>query len=760
MDGSSGRLVTVPQTVTRALCRSSDARGLGGATLPAPVRQAIARAAVVALSAGVCLGQERPAVPAFPAQADAITADVVVLGKDDRPVRGLRREDFTLLEDGKPQVVVAFEARELLAAPHPPAPVVGDERVASNEGGTGGGRTFAFLLDDLGTAALPMEDARKAIATWLREKADPRDEVTLATSSGDLWWSDRVDRGREDLLAVLGRVQAHKLREQPWISDWEAYRITVFEDATGASAASAGGGLGESTQSAVTAGPPGGQAAGATPLTNPDVLGHIQDRVAGRTGLTPGGVRMLAMEHYTALNRRVRSLLGATERLSRGLAGASGRKSILLFSEGFLYDPNQRALFDRAIDASQRGNTALYFIDASGLAGSCAFDVDPTCTSKAGQMGVVSMEVNYLEASGTELIAESTGGRSIRSTNDLLDGLTRVTEESSTYYLLGYQPEKSPDGKWHKLEVKVARPGVKVKTRHGYQAALQPALEAAAPRPDTTKAVNDKKAPKRPLDPAVMTSGASDALGLRAAPYVLEAGAAGQARILVVIELDTSRLALKGERDRRTGAVDLTVLGMSRDLGKTFPLDERVQIDLPEKAVGGWMTLSREIRLPPGVAQVRVLVRDVASGVAGTVTQRLEIPGQDGPYLATPIVTDRMIAERGQAPRLMPVAHRLFRARGHLFCSYEVVGMTNAKGEATARVSGGFTLRKSDGRILSQEAPTPIAVALGGKVRRLLALPLTGLAAGEYELVLDVVDEATGRTLHSSESFALEPGVS
>jgi hypothetical protein len=140
------------------------------------------------------------------------------------------------------------------------------------------------------------------------------------------------------------------------------------------------------------------------------------------------------------------------------------------------------------------------------------------------------------------------------------------------------------------------------------------------------------------------------------------------------------------------------------------------------------------------------------------VTARLEVPSLYGPYLATPILTDRMITGGGQGPRLMPVAHRLFRRKGNLYCSYQVVGMTNASGEATMKVAGGFTLRRSDGRIVNQSAPTPIATALGGRVTRLFALPLAGLDAGDYELVLDVVDRATGRTLQSREPFVVGAG--
>ena len=42
----------------------------------------------------------------------------------------------------------------------------------------------------------------------------------------------------------------------------------------------------------------------------------------------------------------------------------------------------------------------------------------------------------------------------------------------------------------------------------------------------------------------------------------------------------------------------------------------------------------------------------------------------------------------------------------------------------------------------------------------MLALPLTGLQPGQYDLVLDIVDEGTGRTLQSREAFVLEPAAS
>lgn len=715
--------------------------------------------ALVALTA-MGFAQEQRSVPVFPARAEAITADVVVLDKEGRPVRGLTKEDFTLLEDGRRQRIVGFEAREL-TSPSRGAPregAVTDERVAENQGSSElGGRTFAFLLDDLGTEVLTMEEVKRAMATWLHDKADPRDEVTLATTSGDAWWSDRVGRGRSDLLAVLERVKGKKPRQPPseWMTDWEAYRIAVYEDATGAAAASEGL---ESTGGGPPSSP--GAAPGAAAGV-PNPLGRISDRVLSRwRTLTknPGNVQMRAMEMYDALTRRIRAVLGAVERLSRGLAGARGRKSILIFSDGFLNDTNQRG-FDRAIDASQRGNTAVYFIDAKGLAGQSVYGADQVTAPRSGDIGVISMEEAFLETAGTESLAESTGGASIRNTNDLLGGLERVTQESSVYYLLGYQPENSPDGKWHRLEVKVSRPGVKVRARRGYQATppspLEPLQKASKPR-QTEGKKRPSKGPTRPLDPAVMTSGTEDTIALRVAPYVLEADQKGLARVLVALEVGTSTLGLEGAGDRRRAALDLTILGLSRDEPRLFPIDERMKLDLEGKAVGGWLTLSREIRLPAGVAQVRVLVRDLATGRAGTVTQRLVVPALDRPYLSTPILTDRIETPRGGSGRLVPLAHRRFRPEGRLYCAYEVFGMTDSEGHATTRVAGGYTLQTEGGRVVSAAPPTLIAVDLGGRVVRMLALSLDGLEEGDYELVLEVVDQGSGRKLEAHERFTVE----
>src|SRR5882672_2763729 len=109
-----------------------------------------------------------PIPPSFPAQVSAITVDVVVLDKSGAPVRGLTRDDFTVLEDGRPQAIVGFEARDVegrrpAAENTAVSPLIGtNEDIAA-----GPGRTLILLIDDLGLTPTTGYQVKTAIAQWL-----------------------------------------------------------------------------------------------------------------------------------------------------------------------------------------------------------------------------------------------------------------------------------------------------------------------------------------------------------------------------------------------------------------------------------------------------------------------------------------------------------------------------------------------------------------------------------------------------------------
>ena len=200
-----------------------------------------------------------------------------------------------------------------------------------------------------------------------------------------------------------------------------------------------------------------------------------------------GQVTVRAGEVYRASRQRALAVLGGVERISRGLAGARGRKSVMVFSESLLRDAQQSA-FESAVDASRHGNTAVSFVDVRGLVALSFYGADQPSAPAPGDVGALTAETTRLTTAGGEYLAQTTGGSMVSDSNDLAGGVARVADESSAYYLLGYQPDRPPDGKWRRLEVKIARPGVKVRARRGYFATAPAAATVAkAVRKDKTR---------------------------------------------------------------------------------------------------------------------------------------------------------------------------------------------------------------------------------------------------------------------------------
>jgi VWFA-related protein len=676
------------------------------------------------------LGQEPPAVPSFPTQAEAITVDVVVLGRDGQPVRGLTKADFTVLEDGQPQEVVSFEAREMQAvAVEAPDPVA--EHVVSNAIPRTG-RVVALVVDDLGIKVEGMSDVKRAVVPWLTSQVDARDEVTLITTSGDVWWSDRIDRGRADLLAVLERIRGKKQTggaPNEGMSDWEAHQIDLEWD---------GGVAGRVVDDWFRSG-----ACFRTP-----------DEEASRRNCLQR-VGSLAREMQNSIGIHAAAVFDTVERLSQGLSGGRSRKSIVIFSEGLLRDPEIRGEA-RAIDAARRANAAVYFVDSRGLlalmseAQAARSGPGPT----VGSVGSKIFEGTTLMVAGGENLAEETGGFLFTNNNGLNAGLVRATNEASTYYLLGYQPAGRASDKWRKLQVRVDRPDVKVRARKGYF----PTLPAPAPSAKAKK--NDKKdggkPPEARIDPTVLAGGEVGGIPLRLAAYVFDAAAPTLARVMVALDVGTAPFTAPGTEGGGKVTLELMLLGASRDKGVVFPIRERIEATLRAKgAHPEWWTFTRELRLPAGVSQLRAVVRDVSTGRAGAVAQRFEVPAVDGFRLSTPILSDRVEASPGGDGRQTPVlvAYRSFRPSGRLYCQYEVFGS-----KTSGSVRGSYSLLRADGSLVREVPLSPLVAGANGRLVRMLGLSLDGLPEGAYDLDIRVEGAPGTQPLEAREPFILSRG--
>jgi hypothetical protein len=202
--------------------------------------------------------------------------------------------------------------------------------------------------------------------------------------------------------------------------------------------------------------------------------------------------------------------------------------------------------------------------------------------------------------------------------------------------------------------------------------------------------------------------------------------------------------------------LEVSAVALLRDTGRGFRHEDAVAVTAPRGDEPRWRAFTREFELPPGVAQVRVVVRDPATGRIGSVVQRIEVPSASEFRVSTPILTDRIepATARGQPPQPALAAHREFPSGGGLYCRYEVFGAARPGG-TLPRVVASFQLRSPDTAVVQEAAATPIAPDSDGRLVRLVGVSLQGLPEGPYELVIKARDEATGEEAVRHEPFIL-----
>jgi VWFA-related protein len=666
--------------------------------------------------------------PRFPSGVDLVTVDVVVTDKKGNPMPNLPREAFTIEEDGKPQTVVSFEAVKVppaasAATPEKPRVSTNTIPVART------GRSFVIVFDDIHLAPFQAHRAKTAVAEFLKGGVREGDLVTLIATGGGVWWSTRMEAGRDELIALLKRLDGRLMPQigPDRMSDYEAMRIHVYHDVQVEQRVSrrfetygvaTRSGMGDSYNPMYADGDP---------------------MVRGR-----------ASEVYFQAVSRNRITLEVLERSLNALAASRGRKSLILVSEGFIYDPNLDE-FKRVTQASRRSNVAMYFLDTRGLGGL------PTYASAEfgppiDNQDIGAMFVENLEASeGAESLAADTGGFTVKNTNDLVGGIKRIADESQSYYLVGYNSTNTArDGRFRKIQVKVAGKGLKVRARKGYYAPL-----------DGTRADDKKKSPGDPQIQAALDSPyEQDEVPLRMTSYVMGETLLGKASVLVAADVDVSEFGFEDREGRLHDTLEYLLVVAHRESGEYFRYDQKVEMKLrPEtrdRLARSWYGIVKDFELAPGGYQAKIVVRDKNKMAVGTVVHEFEVPELTQFRVSTPILSDvvQPSDEAPNVPRPMLLARRTFGAGATLYASFEVHGAAKDKKTGMPVVSAGYVIRRREGGVVTQSPPTLITPTSLGKVSRLIGAPLQG-GPGEYELVMTFNDTIAGKTLEVREPFTV-----
>jgi VWFA-related protein len=687
---------------------------------------------VLLLAAGPGLAQEKPeATPSFPSRVELVTVDAVVTDKKGLPITGLSQADFVVSEDGKPQEISSFEAVELPVAPAMAPPQKPSISInTAPEARTG--RSFIIIFDDVHLTPGQARRAKAAVAEFLKSGVREGDRVTLIATGGEAWWSARMTTGRDELIGLLKRLEGRHIPDTGTdrMSDFEAMRIHVYSD--------------------------------------PQVMDRVRRRFetygvspTGRGGQSmnadPAGdpmARGKAAEVYFQSVNRSRLTLELVTRVLDSLATARGRKSLVLVSEGFIYDPNLDE-FRQVVQSSRRANCAIYFVDTRGLSGMPDFfsaQFGPAMDTQ--DLGAVWGD-QFQAAEGTESIAADSGGFSVSNSNDLAKGFQRIADETRVYYLLGYHPTNAAqDGRFRKIKLEVKRKGAQVRARKGYYA---PLLGGAKPAKTAAKG-----GPEPEFQQAVDSPYERDDVPLRMTAYVLDETLLGKAKVLLDAEVDVRSFAFQEKEGRLTDTLEFLMVAVHRETGEYFRYDQKIdmklQPDTREKLLRTWLPIVREFELAPGAYQAKIVVKDKNGARIGTLMHEFEVPDLARFRVSTPVVSDLLQAgSEGAAPRPAPLARRSFTPASTLFCQYEVFGAEKEPATGMPRVTAGYQIRRADGGVLTEMEPSLIKPTSLGKLMRLVGTPLERATPGAYELVLSLKDEVSGKTLELREPFTVEP---
>jgi VWFA-related protein len=680
-------------------------------------------------------GLQQPGdAPSFPAEVELVTVDVVVVDREGAPITGLALDDFTVLEGGEPQLIDSFEAVELPPPPPPDAETSGAParpRVSQNAGGRDTGRTFAVVFDDVNLTSFSAHRAKGAAAQFLARGIREGDRVMLASTSGDVWWSARMTEGRDALTEMLKRLEGQQVADlsPERITPWEAMQIEIYRDR--------------------------------------DVAFRVTQRLEKYNvfpvGASPRPMQRDALDHPLLLSRarevylgaasRTRLTLEALDRVLVSLAPAKGRKSVLLISDGFIHDTSLREL-KQVVESAHRSNVVVYFVDARGLDGmpvemTAQFGLAP----EARDMGIDALGGEYLGAAtflqgdlsseGTRSIALESGGFAVRNTNDLGAGINRIARESEAYYLIGYYPKnRSRDGSFREIAVQVAPPGAQVRARRGYY----------APSPEGPSRVADAQPD---FQPALDSPFARPDIPLRMGHFVFQESLLGRSKVLVVADVDVRELEFQEAEGRFVDTLEYIMVVAHRETGAHHRHDEKIELDLQPQTRQAlelsWYSIAKQFDLDAGEYQARIVVSDAASGRIGSVIHEFEVPAPEGLRTSSPILTDQ-VQPGASRPRPVLRLPRRYASDAVLYCEYEVYGA--ARGEdGMPRVTAGYAIRARDGEALARVEPTPIRPSSLGQLSRLVAAPLNGAPAGEYELILTLTDELAGAAIEVRETF-------
>jgi len=525
----------------------------------------------------------------FKATTRLVEVSVVATDEKGVPVQDLKKEDFTILEDGKRQEVSHFFTEAMLRAGAAPPKLPKGIYTNRPELLPHAPRTVnAIVIDYLNTPWAAQTATREQLLQVLR---------TL---------------GENDVVAIYTLGQTLTI-----LHDYTTDRKSLE-----AKLANASGVLSLRSKSE----------------------SELVSLVASRWGSAFGESRADMEKLYVATMQRTRSMLTirSLSLIARHMAGIPGRKNLIWMSSGFPITiatqdemiptvsmtggggivnnmPSQRRaiggsegvllldMIDKSIRQISASGVTIYGIDVNGLLVPMA-GADSTFSFEIANRALARIENEREAQAGLTEFSSRTGGVATINTNNISGALKRALDDARYSYSLAYHTTNSKaDGKFRKIEIKVNRPGVKLRYRNGYSADEQGKEPAGIMKGDLDEASQSPVSQTGVLLTAQMKTSPSE--------------------LNMVLQIEPTQLSLQPGKDGWTGALEMMFIQRTAD-GKMNGLRASMPLKLTEEnyqtVMKKGLLYRRTMQREAGANAMRVVVRDSNNGATGTLDMPLE----------------------------------------------------------------------------------------------------------------------------------------
>ncbi|HEX8890080.1 MAG TPA: VWA domain-containing protein [Pyrinomonadaceae bacterium] len=694
-------------------------------------------------------------------KTELVQTDVMVFDKQGRFVEGLLPEQFELSLDGKTQTVSFFErltagssteAAQLAASRRTSnAPTKDATTVSAASTVTEQGRVIFFFIDDLHTSGASLIRAREALQSFVDNQMRPNDQVAVVSTSGQIGFLQQLTDNPAVLRAAIKRLN-YKQNPETYTGNTQISEYMASQVLDNG---------------------------------NRELYAYLLESIKVEQQSGPGnrhGDHRLASSYSAAplLRNRLRQVdaqgrmttadtLESLRNLMLSASALPGRKLVLFFSDGFIINERKSGALEtlhRVTEAAARSGAVVYTMDLRGTFFGLGSGVDASTNDyidlSARRVGVAAGEINATREP-LQLIADETGGRAIFNSNSISDAISQAIRETSDYYLLAWRPDSEAE-RDARSRIKISikdHPELRVRLRNNF---LNPAPTVKTEVAKTGKEAEAKTASTQQSSEVELLSALGSLYPRHALPVTLSVGHLNTTGNNFALKVSMQIERADVDAGERAQKAEVDVIGVAIDDRGQFSSFKQLLTIVPDSSSQQPVIWNQQLNVKPGLYQVRVAVRERASGRTGSAMTWIEVPdsGQARFQMSSLFLGERSEAAGGGDPSpnssgaqavTVDVDHHFARTSVLRFQTYVYNAARGADGADVWVQAQVFRNRQQVMSIAPGKAPT---TSDSSRLPYWSEISLNQLPPGQYTLQVSATDRIGKTSASQRVNFSID----